>query len=186
MTDKTTTQNLTRTTPTDDPKQVAGYLGTLAREVDQRVRSHFYDLGRSQRRPFALISLASPLTVDWTSYSYVQYDTVEEDTAGLVDLSVSASRIFLKETGYWMVGGYLQTTGVSAANADIWMGVSGSYNSVRDGLIGMAPVTVVRTTRVTTPNSSYITGQMLNSGSSGSNFTTIQASQLWAYKVRDL
>lgn len=186
MTDKTATQNLTRTTATDDPKQMAGYLGTLAREVDQRMRSHFYDIGRSQVRPFAQLSLATPITVDWTSYSYLSYDTVDVDTAGLVDLSVTASRILLKETGYWMTGGYLQTTGVSAANADIWMGIGGGYNVVRDGAVGMAPVTVTKLVRVTAPNTTYVLGQMLNSGSSGSNFTTIQASQLWAYKVRDL
>lgn len=187
MTDKTATQNLTRTTATDDPKQVAAYLRTLAMEADQRMRSHFYDLGRSQRRPFAAVRVSTPFDYDYTvSNNIINYDTVEEDTAGLVDLSASPQVITLTETGFWAVGGYLETTGFGLANADVWMELSGGfYNVVRDGDADFLPVSVFGIRSVTVPNTSLIS-QILNSGSSSTSITTVRAARMWAYKVRDL
>lgn len=188
VTDKTLTQNLTRTTATDDPKQMAGYLGTLAREVDQRMRAHFYDLSRSQRRPFAVLRKSVPEIVDTSlvTNASIHYDTVDVDTGGMIDLSVSDITINLRETGWYCLGGYLHTTGFGAVNTDVWMAVDGGYNAVRDGGLAFSPVSVSYITQVTAPDVTTIGSQMLWSGSSSTSSTTILSAQMWAYKVRDL
>jgi hypothetical protein len=185
VTDKTSTQNLTRTT--DDPKQMAGYLGTLAREVDQRMRAHYYDLSRSQRRPFAVLRKTVPEIIDTSlvSDASIHYDTVDVDTGGMIDLSVSDITINLREPGWYCLGGYLLCTGFGAVNTDVWMAVNGGYNAVRDGGLAFSPVTVSYLTQITAPDQN-IGSQMLWSGSSTTSSTTILSAQMWAYKVRDL
>lgn len=187
MTDKTTTQNLTRTTSTDDPKLMAGYLATLAKEIDQRMRAHYYDLGRSQYRPCVVISKTIAEVVDTgvSGSSFVRYDTVDVDTGGMADFSVSNLGFTLSEFGWWAVGGYLQNTGFGAVNSDVMLEISqAGYNTVRDGGHAFDPVSLSGIIQVTSPTS--IVSQMLNTGSSTTLVTTVQAAQLWAYKVRDL
>lgn len=190
MTDKTATQNLTRTTSTDDPKQMATYLATLASEVDLRMAAHYYDLGRSQRPPFAVVRRLVESAFDITSSGRVGFDTVEEDTAGLVDLSVSDLVINLRQTGWWMFGGYIHCTGFGSAASDTSINVLAAgvnaVNAVRDAAIGLAAVSVSSLTQVTTPNVSTCTMSISFAGASTSNVTTLRFAEMWAYKVRDL
>lgn len=192
MTDKTTTQNLTRTTATDDPKQVAAYLKALATEADQRMRAQWYDLGRSQRRPLAVVRKTQPLTLDINvTNPRVSYDRVDVDTAGQVDLAKVDYGILLTETGFWVAGGYLQCSGFGAADADIWLNLSGveASNVTRDGGTagtGIIGVSAHGYEQITVPNTTYVSMTFTWSGSSVTSTTTIQAAHLWAYKVRDL
>jgi hypothetical protein len=192
MTDKTTTQNLTRTTQSDDPKQMAAYLKSLATEADQRMRSHFYDLGRSQYRPLAVIRRTVPFSLDiFGASTRVGFDTVDVDTAGLVDLSAFDYGITLRETGFWACGGYIVLTSFGNANADVYLTLSGveGSNVTRDGGhggTGVVPVSVFGHGQVTVPNTTVVSMTFGFTGSSSTFVTTVQAAHLWAYKVRDL
>lgn len=190
VTDKTATQNLTRTTATDDPRQMDVYLGTLAKEVDLRTAAHLYDLGRSRRPPFACLRQNVETLYDTSTSPSVAFDTVEEDTAGLVDLTVSDTVINLRQTGYWCVGSYAHTTGFGAAASDTTLHLLAASEQtagiVHDAAIGLAAVGVDVTVKVLVPNLYFARMYIDFSGASTSNVTTLRFAEMWAYKVRDL
>lgn len=200
MTDKTATQNLTRTTASDDPKQMAAYLKQLATDADQRMAAHFFDLNRSVTPPFAVLRLYTPVQVDALviapgapSPGSVPFDTVEIDTAGLVDLSANAYQIALTETGWWWVGGYAFINGFgTSTNADSGVIVRANGAVVpdlrHDGLLGFfgagASGPVTRITDVTTARPACLT--VTWNGGSTTSITTVNFAELWVCKVRDL
>jgi hypothetical protein len=190
LTDKTITQNLTRTTATDDPKQMHSYLGTLAEEVDRRVNAHRYDLRRVQNRPFAVLRSYGTQVYDAVASSAIPFNAVEEDTADLVDLSVSNTLINLRTTGWWCVGSYVQCTGFGAANSDVVLhlnaGPGGILGIVRDQAIGLAALSVHTMVEITVPDTYTARTWVDWSGSSVANTTFLQFAEMWAYKVRDL
>src|SRR5512147_215599 len=139
MTDKTTTQNLTRTTAGDDPKRMADYLQALATDADQRMAAQFYDLQRSVEPPFACLRLTTPVQVDANVIDpgapftgSIPFDTVDGDTAGLVDLSASPYVINLTETGWWWCGGYAFASGFGGSPADMAVTVHANGMSLAD------------------------------------------------------
>lgn len=198
MTDKTATQNLTRTQSTDDPKQVQAYLETLATEIDQRMAAHFHDLGRSVRPPFCVARLTNPTVVDsavvapGASFTgSVPFDTVEIDTAGMIDLSANAYTITPPEPGYYWCGGYALTNGFGSNAADVYATVQAGgrrFNDPRhdalNGFIGsggdgMALYTTVPAALPPSLTVGY-------TGSFVTTTTTVFFAELWCMKMRDL
>lgn len=199
MTDKTATQNLTRTQSTDDPKQMATYLRALGTDVDQRMAAHYHDLARSRVPPFAVLMIteqhfiANPSTVI-SGDQVLGYDTVGIDTAGMVDLSLDPTRIFLNDTGYYVCGCYMQSNGFaqgSVSDNDTYTKLASttgvtSQGTVHDngtGLLGVGHSTIVQ---VLNPNAESIQVKTGYNGSTGGNAMTIGYAELWAYKLRDL
>lgn len=190
MTDKTTTQNLTRTTIGDDPKRMSDYLAPLAEETDRRVTAHLYDLDRVQKRPFAIIRKYGIEVYDAVASAAIPFDAVEEDTAALVDFSLSNTVINLRQTGWWCVGSYVQCTGFGAAASDTVLhlnaGPVGVLGIVRDQAIGLAALSAQAIVKITVPSTYYARTWVDWSGASTANTTTLQFAEMWAYKVRDL
>lgn len=198
MTDKTATQNLTRTQGSDDPRQMASYLRSLGTDVDQRMASQYYDLGRSQIPPFALVRVygpffvANPSTVV-TGDQLLFYNSVEIDTGGMVDLSQDNSRIFLNDPGYYVVGGYMLSNGFAqgASPNDTYLKITSTTgvnlgSTAHDngtGLLGVGGSTIVR---VLNPNVESIFMKTGYNGSTGGNAMTVTLAEMWAYKLRDL
>ncbi len=191
MTDKTATQNLTRTQASDDPRQVAAYLKTLATEADQRMAAHYRDLARSQNPPFAMLRVGTPFVLDGSNVvtRLVPFDTVAIDTAGLTDLSVDPHVITLTETGYWMVGGYAWTSGFNGNN-DTYVRISAGNNNVadfrHDAAIGFVGASASAEMPNVSTNGSNVTMIVSWIGSSSTPLTQIVYAELWAFKVRDL
>lgn len=198
MTDKTATQNLTRTTSSDDPKQTASYLRSLGTDVDQRMTSQYFDLGRSQVPPFAVVRIEAPFlvanpSVVGTGDQLLFYDTVAVDTAGMVDLSQDNAKIFLNEPGYYICGCYMQSNGFGqgASPNDTYVKLISSTgtnfaNTAHDngtGLLGVGGSTMVQ---VTSPNVASIFMRTGYSGSTGGPAMLVLFAELWAYKCRDL
>lgn len=195
MTDKTLTQNLTRTTQYDDPRQMAAYLKTLATEADQRMASHYRDLARSQTPPFAVARLNTPTVFDlnisnpWNGT--IAFDTVDIDTGGIIDLSVDASALNLTETGWWWLGGYAILDGFGSVNADFGVYVRGNGDASLDarhnggaGFVGSGMSYPVRVSTLTTVRPAYLT--LASAGSSSRTTSTVNFAEMWALKVRDL
>lgn len=194
MTDKTATQNLTRTVASDDPRQMAAYLKSLATDADLRMAAHFRDLARSQGPPFACLQVLNPVSVDqtlaagpWTGT--VPFDTVAADTAGMVDLSVSVYQINFVETGWWWVGMYLLCDGFGSS-ADVYGQLSANGDAQRDarhdaliGNIGCHTSFPVRVTSLITATPVFLS---MASSSSTRNTTTISYAEMFACKLRDL
>jgi hypothetical protein len=199
VTDKTATQNLTRTQSTDDPERLAEYIKSLATDADQRMTAQFFDLDRAVNPPFALLRLTIPVTLDSTvlaagaAYTAsIPFDTVQADTAGLADLSSSQYQIQLTETGWWWVGGYLLCTGFAASGpGDTTIIIRANSNAVSDGRhdhltgsIGGSPSMPVRVTSLASVAPVSLT--INTNGSTTRNTTTVLAAEMWAVKMRDL
>lgn len=195
MTDKTATQNLTRTQATDDPRKMALYLKTLATETDQRMTSQYGELARAQVPPAAIVRTLNPLAFRSDDVQpNITFDTVALDTAGLVDLETNPQVISLASPGYWMVGAYIATTGWPPASGDLLLflfsGGSSRTAGFHDGNLGFVGGSVsvleqVTASAVTTKKAALgalFTGTMPG-GSEGSQ---VLYAELWAFKVRDL
>lgn len=192
MTDTTATQGLLRTTASDNPRQMATYLQTLAEQVDRRMATQAYNQRRSRRPPFACLQLLTEIVYDSNaSPNEIQFDTVGEDTAGLADLSVDPAVINLTTAGWWMVGGYAHTTGFGAANSDTQLNIgigSGSFaeGSVRDGAIALAATGTSTLVRMATPGVGQVRMDITWNGSSVASTTILRYAEMWAFRVRDL
>jgi hypothetical protein len=191
VTNKTSTQNLTRTTPDDDHKRMDEYLGALARESDQRMTAQLHHLGRSQKPPAAMIEIRTPVVVKPGGPGTLIFDTVAFDTAGMVDLSEDARVITWNETGYWAVGAYARCsgfTGASPGGVGLWLQAGGSNNitAFHDSLIGNVGCSWSTIESTTSPPEEAALG-LTNLGTySGSPTTTVFYAALWVYKIRDL
>lgn len=192
MTDKTATQNLTRTTPTDSPKLMASYLASLAKEVDQRMVTQRDALARSQKPPAAMIEVLTPRTeLAAESSGSMVYDNVAFDTAGMVDLTVDSRAINLNSTGYWCIGAYALCTGFggSPGAVGLWLGHGGSnsiavFHDGNQGQVGCSYSVMERVTSLTTPK--LASCGIFGTGTSTNPSTTLLRASLWAYKIRDL
>lgn len=200
MTDKTATQNLTRTQAGDDPRQMATYLQTLATEADQRMTAHLRDLARALDPPMAVLRLNVPIQLDanvtlpGSPYQGgVPFDTVDLDTGGMVDLSASQFTITLTEPGWWHVGGYALLNGFSpgSSSSDVMANIRANFSTFSDprhdgqyGFFGSGSsgVTQVLSVAGAGPVAMVVTW----SGASSTSVTTIQYAELWAVKDRDL
>lgn len=193
MTDTTATQGLLRTQLTDDHKKMDVYLGTLARQVDQRISTQLFNQRRARLRPFAILEVGTEVLYDSNAVpNEIVFDTIGEDTDGMADLSVNPSVISLTSPGFWAVGGYVHTTGFGAAASDTQMNINVSggggftAGSVRDQAIALAATSASFLLRMATPNAFKVFADITWNGASTSSVTTLRYAQLWAYKVRDL
>lgn len=129
MTTKTATQNLTKPTPTDDPRQMASYLASLAGDVDARMAAQLRTLARSQVPPAALVRMtASRAFSSLDVMPNIPFDTVAFDTTGTaVDLTTNPYVINLVSPGWWVVGGFVAASGWPAVIGElsIWMQAGG-------------------------------------------------------------
>jgi hypothetical protein len=193
MTDKTATQNLTRTVASDDPRKMATYLQSLAQDVDLRMASHFRDLARSKNPPFAVLQLNTPAIVDRTSAAgpgtgSVPFDTAPVDNADLTDMSASAYQIVLTQTGFWLVGAYLLCDGFGAG-ADLSMTLhagDAEHDTRHDNITtnqGLHVLLPVRVNSLLSITPTYVT---LDATSTARNTSTVSYAEMFACKVRDL
>lgn len=75
----------------------------MAERIDSLLDTVDTALQLAQRPAYASISVTTPTNTQTTSYT-VYYDTVNEDTANLVDLSVDSQVINQRITGIWFMG----------------------------------------------------------------------------------
>jgi hypothetical protein len=111
----TATQKLTYPTSGDTLNQQAQYLETLAKQVDARVKSNAAILASQLDRAFAVIDCTIPNVISTTAGTAIKFDSVVQDTAGLVDLSTD-QRVINLGTGYWLLGGYVDFFGSPGAS----------------------------------------------------------------------
>lgn len=192
MTDKTATQNLTRTQITDNPRKMALYLQTLATETDLRMTAQRANLARSKGFPAAMLEISTPVVQAPGGPGTMRYDRVAFDTAGLADLSVDSRLINLGATGYWCIGAYVLCSGFSGGApgaVGLWLGHGGSSTIVNyhDGGAGAVGCSYSVIEQTGTANSEIASCGLTNIGTFGpSPVTTIFRALLWAYKIRDL
>lgn len=193
MTDKTATQNLTRTQSTDDPRKVATYLETLAVEVDQRMAAQYSEIGRAQVPPAAIVRMLSPYAIRSDNVQpNVVFDTVELDTAGLVDLAVNPKVINLSSPGYWMVGGYIETIGWVGATGNVLLYVVSGGSSRTAGFhdanlsFVSGAVSVIESTNYPLTEQAALGVLFTGTIPGGAEGSQLLYAEMWAYKVRDL
>jgi hypothetical protein len=193
MTDKTATQNLTRTQSTDDPRKVATYLKTLAVEVDQRMAAQYSEIARAQVPPAAIVRVLNPYAIHSNDVGFnVVFDTVELDTAGLVDLSVNPKVINLGSPGYWVVGAYAECTGWPTASGDMLLfllsGGSSRTAGFHDGNLSFVSgsVSVIESTSAPLTEQASLGVTFTGTMPGGAEGSQLLYAEMWAYKVRDL
>lgn len=194
MTTKTATQNLTKPTPTDDPRQMASYLASLAGDVDARMAAQLRTLARSQVPPAALVRMtASRAFSSLDVMPNIPFDTVAFDTTGTaVDLTTNPYVINLVSPGWWVVGGFVAASGWPAVIGElsIWMQAGGSTQTVafHDGQLGYVSggCSVFESTDYPLGETCALGAQHVGPMISGQEGSTLLYAELWAYKVRDL
>lgn len=190
MTDKTLTQGLTRTTPADDPKEMAAYLAALAGDVDQRMVAQRFHQARSKVPPAAMIEITTPVLVNSGGPGTLVYDRVAFDTGGLVDLSVDPRLITLNSPGYWCIGAYMRCSGFGGTGVavGIWLGHGGSNSIVdfHDSGIGVVAGSYSVIEQTTVAGSEIASCGLTPIGTGPGPTTTVAYASLWAYKIRDL
>jgi hypothetical protein len=194
MTDKTLTQNLTRTTATDDPRRFASYLETLRDEVDRKVAAQYYHLNRSANFPAAMVHTGDPFAIRSDDIKpNIIFETVDFDVTGkCVDLATNNKIITLASPGYWHVGGYVAVTGWPTGSGDflVWLQAGSSIRTLgfHDGNLGFCSGSASVLTSVDYPLTSYAALGAAYSGTlpGGAEGSTLIYAQLWAWKVRDL
>lgn len=191
MTDKTATQNITRTTSTDDHRRLAFYMSQTATDIDQRMSAHYHDLSRSQVPPAACVRVTTPVVIDTTTpYPQVIFDTVAFDTAGLVDLGADSRQIQLLSPGHWVIGAYVQTSGFGGGATDVGIllksGGSTTSSDYHDASLGVSgSYSLVETTTVIPGSIEVAALGLVALGSPSTMSTTLVFAEMWAYKFRD-
>jgi hypothetical protein len=200
MVNTTATQNIRKPQSTDDPKLLAAYFEQTATDIDLRMAAHFADLARVTDPPFAVLRLNTGVNVE-TGFvdgaapvvGAIPFDTVDMDTAGMVDLSASQFTITLNQTGYYWVGGYARISGfLPSADSDPRVSVRSSSGGTHSdsghdvsghnpgfGISGWTSVS-----SLATPTTLSLT--VSNNGSGTTTVTFVYQAELWAVKVRDL
>lgn len=201
MTGTTATQKLTYPTSGDLLKEQAGYLETLARQVDARVAANVALLTSQLNRPLAIVDCTLPNSISATSSaSLIQFDSVAVDTHGLVDLSHDRRVINFSSTGYWLIGAYVDFQGSPggsncASNGAIVLEMNSDNitpdrwsNHVKDMNNGHSYVQVSGLAQSTDPlnlGRIYLDA-FISVGTTCSNTLTVAGARMWAFKVREL
>ncbi|MEV4122917.1 hypothetical protein [Micromonospora sp. NPDC049645] len=97
---------------TDRPCDGAAAIASLADRLDLHLTSWQADYERLRRRPAAYVSYDStlPYTINKAALDTAQFNTVQLDTAGMVDLNKRPDRIYFPESprpALYAVGGTL-------------------------------------------------------------------------------
>lgn len=192
----TATQKLTYPVNTDLLKDQWSYQRTLAQQVEGRFVNHYYDLGRSQVPPLAVVDLTIPASYPvqgsfTPGNELLDFDTVQVDTANLVDLSANPNVINLTTPGYWSVGGYAFEIGTTCSAGSVILYVSGTgftgqnfQNSARDvGVAGFNAQAVSYDVQITSTGTVFA---YIGINGTCNNTTSVQNARMWAYWVRDL
>lgn len=193
MTDKTATQNLTRTQSTDDHRKTALYLSILANEVDLKMAAQYANISRSQVPPAAIVRVNTPYAISsLNTMPNVVFDTVALDTAACVDLAANPQVITLTSPGYWMVGGYVEVTGWPGATGELlmWLRAGGSTRTFgfHDGTFGKVSGSgsVLETTDYPLTETCALGATFSGTMPGGLEGSTLVFAELYAFKVRDL
>lgn len=96
----------------------------MAERVDELLDAQDVALRAFQRPAYASISVTTPQN---TVSFRILYDTTDEDTAGLVDLSFDPYSIYPNQAGIW-VSGVIAATSAAAAGATEFWSVSRQYD----------------------------------------------------------
>lgn len=199
MTDKTSTQNLTRTQVTDNPRRMAEYLRSLALDADLRMAAQWRDLDRSRTPAFAKLRVTTPYVFDDNAFTttvdqrLITFDTVEIDTTGkMADLAENPNQIKWAETGWYLVGGGTNCSGFgSAVTSDVAAvircpGLTASDYRHDGGFTSTVGSHAASLIRVTSIALTGVTMEITWNGSSAGSATNVYFADLYALKVGDL
>lgn len=198
MSGTTTSQSLTYPTGGDSIQAAGDAVKDLAIKMDARLDAQDANLKISQFPPLTV--LESKLTVNFTrSFSTPwSFDTVLVDTQGGADLAQDARFIYMRRTGYWMVGGYADLSTASGTvtaalnfNVNVNNPSSISFENVQDfqadGSNGMhgSCSTVCRVDDATNAYC-FMGATFVGSFSGGDNTVPVTYRRMWAYWLGDL
>lgn len=179
----------------DRPQDTAGYLATLAKQVDADVTVIDALLARERDFPMAVIStkVAQTLSTVTTSLNHVlRFDTVEEDNFGMVDLSRDARSILVPDNrpGFYLVGGYALAASPGGSAAAILLdvgGVTGGWGT-DVGSAAPEPVHVETVMRFQTPTftDDPIFLEVFWTGTGVATSLTVNSARMFAFWVRDI
>jgi hypothetical protein len=202
---QTATQKLNYPDSGDQLKQQAQFLETLAKQIDARGRSHSDSLDIASRPPMAIadISVQRTYATDSTSVtptdSLFILDSVAVDTRGIVDLTSDPHFFNLSESGYWLVGAYVDFFGTPGGSGCTTGGIklsldfagttpNGLSNFVHDSQV--ANHVALHSSGLIQVDNSLIPMPMSvfadNSGTGCAATLTVSSGRVWAVKVRDL
>ena len=167
-----------------------GYLFTqeMAERVDAILDGFDTDFTRVEFPPAAEVSLTADHVDASATGDTVPWDTVEFDTASMVNLSLLPTAIMIDSdaTAIYVAGGdFIQT---SSGSAGSYYTVSVINESdVRDnGATFVSNISVSGITKVTAGTVTNITGTAGHQGTAVTALTTKAASRMYAYWVGDL
>ena len=177
--------------PTDAPCALPAVLDQLAARLDTVLGAIAADQATLGRPPTAVASYQSstPQAISNTN-RIVQFNTVEQDNAGMIDLGRQADRILLPRAGYWSVGAHLIGTNNSPGSyAGLVLNVANGASVVqfddtdRDGAPADGELySIGGLAQVTTPAAAWVDVRL------GLNPITITftTAVLWATWIADL
>lgn len=188
----TATQNLPYLLASDAPKDQGKVVRDLAVATDYRLRSHDVDVARSQVPPFALVERTTQNLYLQSLAGNVElfdFETVLEDTDGMVSLENDSRVITLTRQGWWNIGIYAKLLGTSCNPGFAGLVISDESNDVvndlHDAQVGFVAGSSEWVTKVTTPGV-QVTSKALLTGSNCAASVTMLYGRMWAYWVRDL
>lgn len=193
MTGVTATQNLVYPTGGDLVEDQGKYTRDIAVALDYRILSHDADVARSKVPPFALVERTTEkdFTLGGSADTLIDFETVLEDTDGLVSLEDDARLIRLNRLGWWNIGMYarIAPTGCNPGRANFFISMSGdTLNQTHDGAsgaIGFVGGSVEELVKVF--DFTQTAKCRINfSGANCSSTLTVRFARMWAYWVRDL
>ncbi len=201
----TATQKLNYPDSSDSLKLQAQFLETLAKQIDARGRSHGDSLTIAQQPPMAIAdisvqrSYATESTAVLDTDSFFILDSVVIDTRGIVDLTRDPKFFFLTESGYWLVGAYVDFFGSPGGSSCTTGGIrlqvqfdgtnpNSTLNFVHDsqvsGHVALHTSGLVQVDGTTLPMPMSVSAD--NSGTGCAATLTVASGRVWAVKVRDL
>jgi hypothetical protein len=203
MTGTTATQKLTYPTSGDLLKQQAQFIETLARQVDARAGASADAVASQLDRPFAVLdatvarSYPTSVAAVPDRAGYVTFDSVVVDTAGLVDLTLDTTVIFLNQPGTWIVGAYADYSGTPGGSACASIGSltmnlhaqnatpSTFHAYVKDFNLTHSYMSCSGLVRITGTSIGRLFIDTDNQGTSCAAALTVATARMWAFKARE-
>lgn len=174
---------------TDRPGDTALFTSRAVAAMDADLLYLDSEYKRFERYPFALIERNVPYSLDiHTGSTPVTFDTVIEDTWGMVDLAKAPTVISIPPDvpGYYAVGGWIACGGINTVDLRVYMTAGGwggqdsnqpDGNDTDQGINGWG--VVMSGTDASTVNLTVTTNLV-------GTFLSISSARLWLYWVRDL
>jgi hypothetical protein len=167
-----------------------GYLFTqeMAERVDAILDDFDTDFTRVEFPPAAEVSLSADHVDVSATGEPVPWDTVEFDTAGMVNLSLLPTSITIDSdvNSVYVAGGDLIQTSSGSAGSYYTVSVTNELDVRDNGATFVSNISVAALTKVTGGTVSHITGTAGHLGTAVTALTTKAASRMYAYWIGDL